>query len=132
MLGQECGGDLPANPSGEINNPDVDGDSKYDHNSECFWTITAEMNKVIEIQFYYIEMEGWNDLPCLYDYVQVSTFHLLYLSRDMTKPTMWHMRPTKTQISLSLIRVSLCAQWDGGGGGGGKLVVILVCMCGIQ
>ena len=66
-----CGGDLPANPPGEINNPDADGDSKYEHNSECVWTITAEIKKVIEIQFYYLETEGHPNMPCLYDYVQV-------------------------------------------------------------
>ena len=37
------------------------------------------------------------------------------LSRDMTKPTKWHVRPAKTQISLGIRPVwsesSLCAQW---------------------
>ena len=38
-----------------------------------------------------------------------------YLSRSTTKPTKWHMRPAKTQISLGIRPVwsesSLCAQW---------------------
>ena len=38
------------------------------------------------------------------------------VSSLMTKPTKWHVRSAKTQISLdihppSLIRVLLCAQW---------------------
>ena len=37
------------------------------------------------------------------------------ISRDMTKPTKWHMRPAKSQISLGTRPVwsesSLCAQW---------------------
>ena len=37
------------------------------------------------------------------------------MSRDMTKPTKWHVRPAKTQISLGIHPVwsasSLCAQW---------------------
>ena len=37
------------------------------------------------------------------------------LSRRMSKPTMWHVRPAKTQISLGIRLVwsesSLCAQW---------------------
>ena len=74
MLGLDCGGDLPAKPPGEITNPDEDGDSKYDDNTECVWTITAEVNKVIEVQFYYLETEGDANLPCLYDYVQVCAF----------------------------------------------------------
>ena len=39
----------------------------------------------------------------------------IYLSHLMTKPTKWHMRPAKTQISLGIRPVwsesSLCAQW---------------------
>ena len=38
-----------------------------------------------------------------------------YLSRLMTKPTKWHVRPAKTQISLAIRPVrsesSLCAYW---------------------
>ena len=38
-----------------------------------------------------------------------------YLSRFMTKPTKWHVRPAKTQISLGIRPVwsesSLCAPW---------------------
>ena len=74
VLGLDCGGDLPAKPPGEITNPDEDGDSKYDDNTECVWKITAEVNKVIEVQFYYLETEGDANLPCLYDYVQVCAF----------------------------------------------------------
>ena len=41
--------------------------------------------------------------------------HPYYLSRLMTKPTKWHVRPLKTQISLGIHPVwsesSLCAQW---------------------
>ena len=37
------------------------------------------------------------------------------MSRKMTKPTKWHVRPAKTQISLGIRRVwsesSLCTQW---------------------
>ena len=37
------------------------------------------------------------------------------MSRDMTKPTKWHVRPVKTQISLGIRLVwsqfSLCAEW---------------------
>ena len=29
----------------------------------------------------------------------------------MTKPTKWHVRPAKTQISLGGSESSLCAQW---------------------
>ena len=65
----DCGGNLPANPSGEFHNPDVDGDFKYDDNSECIWVITADFDKVIEIEFYYMEIEL--SVSCLYDYVQV-------------------------------------------------------------
>ena len=41
---------------------------------------------------------------------------LLYsLSQRMTKPTKWHVRPAKTQISLGIrpvwLESSLCAQW---------------------
>ena len=39
------------------------------------------------------------------------------MSRLVTKPTYWHVRPAKTQISLSIRPVwsesSLCAQWVG-------------------
>ena len=38
-----------------------------------------------------------------------------YMSRLMTKPTKWHVRPVKTQISLGIRPVwsdsSLCAKW---------------------
>ena len=38
-----------------------------------------------------------------------------YMSRLMTKPTKWHVRPAKTQISLGIWSVlsdySLCTQW---------------------
>ena len=38
-----------------------------------------------------------------------------HMSRLMTKPTKWHVRPAKTQISLGIRSVwsesSLCAQW---------------------
>ena len=41
--------------------------------------------------------------------------YLLYLSRLMTKPTKWPVRPTKTQIILGILPVwsesSLCTQW---------------------
>ena len=39
----------------------------------------------------------------------------LYMSRIVTKPTKWHMRPAKTQLSVGIHPVSsessLCAQW---------------------
>ena len=39
----------------------------------------------------------------------------IHMSRLMTKPTKWHVRPAKTQISLGIRPVwsesSLCAQW---------------------
>ena len=39
----------------------------------------------------------------------------LYMSRLVTKPTEWHVRPAMTQISLGIRPVwsesSLCAQW---------------------
>ena len=39
-----------------------------------------------------------------------------HLSRRMTKPTKWHVRPAKTQISLLIHAVwsenSLCAKWE--------------------
>ena len=38
------------------------------------------------------------------------------MSRNMTKPTKWHARPAKTQISLGIRPVwsesSLCTQWE--------------------
>ena len=40
---------------------------------------------------------------------------LYYLSQRMTKPTKWHVRPVKTQISLGIhpfwSESSLCTQW---------------------
>ena len=43
------------------------------------------------------------------------TDRIAKMSRLMTKPTKWHMRPAKTQISLGIRLVwsesSLCAQW---------------------
>ena len=39
----------------------------------------------------------------------------MQMSRDMTKPTKWHVRPAKTQISLGIrpawSESSMCAQW---------------------
>ena len=66
---EDCGGELPASPSGELHNPDVDGDFKYEDNTECIWTITADFDRVIEVEFYYMELE--DSASCLYDYVQV-------------------------------------------------------------
>ena len=44
-----------------------------------------------------------------------STTYNVKMSRIMTKPTKWHLRPAKTQISLGIRPVwsdySLCAQW---------------------
>ena len=43
------------------------------------------------------------------------TADVLYLSHLMIKPTKWHVRPAKTQLSLGIRPVwsesSLCAQW---------------------
>ena len=42
-------------------------------------------------------------------------FRISLYERLMTKPTKWHVRPAKTQISLGICPVwsesSLCAQW---------------------
>ena len=69
MQGKRCGRDRLASTPGEIHNPDKNGDYKYDHNSDCVWTITAEFDKVIEIEFYYMDLE--ESSPCEADYVQV-------------------------------------------------------------
>ena len=41
--------------------------------------------------------------------------YVIYLSRFMTNPTKWHVRPAKTRISLGIHTVwsesSLCTQW---------------------
>ena len=47
--------------------------------------------------------------------LQFELFPSHYLSHLMTKPTKWHVRPAKTEISLGIRPVwsesSLCAQW---------------------
>lgn len=70
--GQETCGGLLTDPSGEFSSPDLDGDFKYDNNMYCVWTITANLSQVIDIQFYYVELE--DSAGCLYDYVEVNNF----------------------------------------------------------
>ena len=41
----------------------------------------------------------------------ISIRNLYQLSRLMTKPTKWYVRPGKTQISLGIWRSSLCTRW---------------------
>ena len=45
----------------------------------------------------------------------LAKYHARNMSCFMTKPTKWHVRPAKTQISLGIHPVgsepSLCAQW---------------------
>ena len=57
-----------------------------------------------------LEHWNWSGLQ-----VSLSANGIAYLSRIMTKPTKWYMRPAKTQISLGIRPVwsesSLCAQW---------------------
>ena len=40
-----------------------------------------------------------DNLPCAY-WDKTNALYNAYMSRDMTKPTKWHVRPVKTQISL--------------------------------
>ena len=64
----QCGGELTGT-SGDFYAPDLDNNFKYDPNLDCTWTITAEPNNVIELQFYYMDIE-YHAL-CIYDYVEV-------------------------------------------------------------
>ena len=52
---------------------------------------------------------------CLLETYTIATINSLHMSRSVTKPTKWHVRPAKTQISLGIRPVwsesSLCAQW---------------------
>ena len=69
------------------------------------WMIPNIMTTLYKIEF--------DLLHCLCDHVL--WFHVLQISRLMTKPTKWHVRPAKTQTSLGIRPVwsesSLPAQW---------------------
>ena len=47
----------------------------------------------------------WNVFDALFCFINCMWHNCHKMSRLMTKPTKWHVRPAKTQISLGLIRV---------------------------
>ena len=57
----------------------------------------------------------WQLLTVLWKSVPAILSNIFYVSRIITKPTKWSVRPAKTQISLGICPVwsesSLCAQW---------------------
>ena len=64
----QCGGELTG-MKGDLHAPNSGGDSSYDPNSDCTWTIIAEPNNVIELQFYSMDIEY--HAFCIYDYIEV-------------------------------------------------------------
>ncbi|XP_028815099.1 cubilin [Denticeps clupeoides] len=65
---QGCGGFLDAS-QGTLGSPDINGDGRYEHFLDCMWTITAPVNKVVNLTFSAFDLEPGS--PCRYDYVGV-------------------------------------------------------------
>ncbi|PVD35988.1 hypothetical protein C0Q70_02958 [Pomacea canaliculata] len=61
-----CGGDLTT-PTGSFVSPNYP--NPYDHNAECYWTITVAQGSSILLTFEDFSME--NHIQCMYDYVEV-------------------------------------------------------------
>ena len=58
------------NPLGWISSPDRDGNSLYDFNLDCIWTIKGDPSSVILIEAVYMRIESSPD--CANDRVRVS------------------------------------------------------------
>ena len=109
-----CGGEL-LGPSGIISYPEF-GEDGYDIGMDCYWTITVQEERTIELKFEMIDIE--EDDTCKYDFVQVSKLHTcsfhsdkndldsIYLNIQMNQlMRLWylsHRRSAKNQASLRI------------------------------
>ncbi|KAJ8389047.1 hypothetical protein AAFF_G00124440 [Aldrovandia affinis] len=66
---QGCGGYLTA--PGIFGSPDINLDGKYESRLDCLWTISAPINKVLNLTFTSFQLEGSSGATCRYDYVKI-------------------------------------------------------------
>lgn len=74
-LGPEhgCGGTFSQDSQGVITSPDTDGDSNYEPNLDCLWTITApnRFEQLVSLEFERFDVEGNETGICDKDYVEI-------------------------------------------------------------
>lgn len=63
-------------PTGSFVSPNYP--NPYDHNAECYWTITVAQGSSILLTFEDFSME--NHIQCMYDYVEVSACVFVFFS----------------------------------------------------
>ena len=65
-----CGGIL-TEPNVTLSSPDRDFNNRYDAESDCHWILAAPDDKVIQLVFEHVNMEGIFEESCYYDNVLV-------------------------------------------------------------
>ena len=71
-------------------------------NAQCFFKrdIWLEMKWNVRSIFFFFFCNIWAQTR---EWRVRMLLYIVYMSRDMTKPTKWHVRPAKTQLSLGIL-----------------------------